>query len=206
MQKLRVPRYIQWIVLTGIIFLLLMTLLRAVMFFVFQRNNYSSSDLVDGFILGLRYDLRMVCIAALLFLILGIIKPLHPLDKKLGQTVSLAIWVIIIIGFAIFYIVDFANYAYLSQHVTATILNYLGDARISMGMIWESYPVVWVLLALLVIIFALIAVLKKVYNHVLSRSKNSTKKTRIIWSIVFFLLFGLGIFGRLGQYPLRWSD
>src|SRR3954453_13035257 len=98
MQKLRVPRYIQWIVLTGIIFLLLMTLLRAVMFFLFQRNNYSSSDLVDGFILGLRYDLRMVCIAALLFLIFGKIKPTPPLEKELGQTGSLTNLVIIIIG------------------------------------------------------------------------------------------------------------
>src|SRR5437868_407574 len=103
MQKLRIPRYIQWIALTGIIFLFLMTLLRAIMFLVFQRSNYSASDLVDGFILGLRYDLRMVCIAALLFLILGTIKPLHPLDKKLGQTVSFTIWIIIIIGFALLY-------------------------------------------------------------------------------------------------------
>src|SRR5215831_1609740 len=153
MQKLKIPRYIQWIVLTGFIFLLLMTLMRAVLFWVFQRGNHTSSELVDGFILGLRYDLRMVCIPSLLFLILGMIKPLHPLDKKLGQTISFTIWTIIIIGFAIFYTVDFANYAYLSQHVTATVMNYLGDAKISMGMIWESYPVVWVSIALLVIIF-----------------------------------------------------
>ena len=206
MQRLKIPRYIQWIVLTGIIFLLLMTLLRGVLFLVFQRSDYSSSELLDGFILGLRYDLRMVCIASVVFLILGMIRPLHPLDKKLGQKVSFTIWIIIIIGFALFYAVDFANYAYLSQHVTATVLNYLGDARISLRMIWESYPVVWLTLALLVMIFALITVLRIVYNYILSRPKNSTKRTRIIWGIVFFLLFALGIFGRLGQYPLRWSD
>ena len=206
MQRLKIPRYIQWIVLSGFIFLLLMSLLRGVMFYVFQRGNYSSSELIDGFILGLRYDLRMVCIASVVFLILGMIRPLHPLDKKLGQKVCFILWIIIIIGFTLFYAVDFANYAYLSQHVTATVLNYLGDARISMRMIWESYPVVWVTLGLVVMVFVLITILKKAYNYVLSRPKNSTKRTRIVWSIVFFLLFALGIFGRLGQYPLRWSD
>src|SRR5215831_14915805 len=105
MQRIKIPRYIQWIVLTGIVFLLLMTLLRGILFLVFQRSNYASSELLNGFILGLRYDLRMVCIAALLFLILGMIKPLHPLDKKLGQKVSFIIWIIIIIGFALFYTV-----------------------------------------------------------------------------------------------------
>jgi phosphoglycerol transferase MdoB-like AlkP superfamily enzyme len=206
MQRLKIPRYIQWIVLSGIIFLLLMTLLRAALLLVFQRSDYSSSELIRGFILGLSSDRRMVCIASVVFLILGMIRPLHPLDKKLGQKVTFSLWIIIIIGFTLFYAVDFANYAYLSQHVTATVLNYLGDARISMRMIWESYPVVWVTLALIAMIFLLITILRRVYNHVLSRPKNSTKKTRIIWSIVFFLLFALGIFGRLGQYPLRWSD
>ena len=62
----------------------------------------------------------MVCIAALLFLILGTIKPLHPLDKKLGQTVSFTIWIIIIIGFALLYTIDFVRYILERHHFQVT--------------------------------------------------------------------------------------
>src|SRR5215471_7661798 len=108
MSRLRVPRYIQWIVFTGLIFLFLMTILRCVSLFVFERGSHSSAELTDGLILGLRYDLRMVCIACLFFLLLGTIPALHPLNRKTGKTISFFIWIILIIAFALFYTVDFA--------------------------------------------------------------------------------------------------
>jgi len=90
--------------------------------------------------------------------------------------------------------------------MNASIINFLQDAKISMGMIWETYPVLRIILFLIFIILLLVFVLKKIYTYVLSVPKTATRRSRIIWGIVFFFLFALGIFGRLGQYPLRWSD
>jgi hypothetical protein len=36
--------------------------------------------------------------------------------------------------------------------------------------------------------------------------KNVRGAARIIWFVVSFLFLGLAVFGRIGQYPLRWSD
>ena len=206
MKKLKVPRYIQWLVLTGIIFLLLMSLLRLALVFSFKTPSTQATPFTQVFLLGLRYDLRMVSIACLLLFLIGSVPALHPLEKKWGKRISFWIWGLLIVVFAVFYTVDFANYAYLSQRITGSVLNYLDDAKISMGMVWQTYHVGWILLGLLVLIAALIALVRIAYNLVLSRPKDASKNTRISWAIVFFLLLALGIFGRVGQYPLRWSD
>jgi len=160
----------------------------------------------DVFILGLRYDLRDACILSLILFLLGSIKPLHPFDRKAGRAVAFSILVIAIIVFTIFYVFDFANYAYLSQRLSASILTYLHDAKISMGMIWQTYPVFWIILGILIFIAFLVAMVRLIYNFMLSRKPHTTRASRIIWGIIFFLVVGLGIFGRAGQFPLRWSD
>lgn len=206
MNKLKVPRYIRWITLTGSIFLLIMTVLRLALVIFFKPPAGANLHLFNAFVLGLRYDVRIICIFCLLLFILGTVPALHPLDKKWGKRLSFWLWTVAIIIFTLFYVVDFANYAYLSQHMTASILSYLQDAQISMGMVWQTYHVGWIIIALAVSIAILLAIIRLSYNTTLSKQKNATKKSRITWSIIFFLLLGWGIWGDLSQYPLRWSD
>ncbi|MEX6690493.1 LTA synthase family protein [Danxiaibacter flavus] len=206
MKKIKLPRYILWIGYNAIIFLLLMTLLRLALMLAFKVPEGSKNVIGKSLILGIRYDLRMVCIASLIFFVLGCIPPLHPLDKKWGKRISFWIWGVIILVFSFFYVVDFANYAYLSQRLTAGLLNYLYDARISMSMVWQTYHVGWILAALIVVVIGLLGLVKLSYNKVLSEPRPTSKPARIIWSIIFFLLLGWGVFGRAGQFPLRWSD
>jgi phosphoglycerol transferase MdoB-like AlkP superfamily enzyme len=205
MQKLKVPRYIQWISLTGAVFLFIMTLLRLALTIWFPVP-VTSSSLFAPFVLGLRYDLRIVCIVALLLFILGSIGALHPLNKKAGRRISFIVWILFIVIFSFFYLVDFTNYAYLKQRINANLVNYLEDAGISLKMMWQSYPVLWMLAGVFVGVILLAWITRGTYNYILSKPVVATKKSRIGWGIVFFLLLALGIFGRIGQYPLRWSD
>lgn len=50
-------------------------------------------------------------------------------------------------GVGLLYIIDFGHYAYLGVRINATVLRYLDDAQISRQMLWESYPVLWIVLA-----------------------------------------------------------
>ncbi len=172
----------------------------------FKSPAGSDTHLFDAFVLGLRYDLRIVCIVCLLFFLLGTMHPLHPLDKKWGKRISFWIWTVAIVVFAFFYVIDFANYAYLNQHLTASILNYLDDAQISLSMVWQTYHVGWILVMLLLSIAGLLALIRSTYNTTLSKQKNATKKSKITWGIIFFVLLVFGIWGKVGQFPLRWSD
>ncbi len=183
-----------------------MSLLRLALIWIFPSPVNSFSELLPALGLGIRYDLRIVCIAALVIFLLGSLSFLHPLNKKAGRRVSLALWGIFILLMVFFYVIDYTNYAYLSQRMNANLLNYLEDTSISLKMMWESYPVIWLVIGMLVTVFLLLWMVKATYNFVLSRRCNVTKGSRIGWSIAFFLLLAVGIFGRVGQFPLRWSD
>jgi len=205
MQKLKVPRYIQWISLTGLIFLFIMTLMRLALMIGFHIP-INSADVLPSFVLGLRFDLRIICITALIVFLLGSIGFLHPLNKKSGKRLSFTLWIVFIILLLFFYTIDFTNYAYLSQRMNASLLNYLEDAGISFKMMWQSYPLLWMIIGIVVAAFLFIWIVRSTYNYILSKPMVATRKNRIIWGIVFFLLLGIGIFGKFDQYPLRWSD
>jgi phosphoglycerol transferase MdoB-like AlkP superfamily enzyme len=205
MQRLKVPRYIQWIIITALIFLLLMSSLRLALVLSFKHSAHLS-DLIPSFLLGFRFDLRVISILSLLLFLIGSFKPFHPIQKKAGRAISFMLWSIFILIFCFFYIVDFAHYAYLKQRLNGSVLNYVDDAKISAKMVWQTYPLLWIIIALVVGFVLLIGIVRMSYNHVLSKRPVSTKASRWAWSIFLFLVLAIGVFGRVGQYPLRWSD
>src|SRR5579863_4390268 len=203
---LKIPKLTRWIFCTGIIFLLLMTLLRLALFLSFSRQGNDFGDTIPSFILGLRYDLRAVCIFCLLLMIVGSFSALHPFKTRAGRKVALILTTIAAFLVVFFYSVDFAHYSYLSQRLNASVLNYLNDAGISLRMVWQTYPVIRLILLMIIGPILILLMVKKVYNKIDAGKSSATKKSRTWWFIIFFLLFGLAIFGRIGQYPLRWSD
>jgi phosphoglycerol transferase MdoB-like AlkP superfamily enzyme len=210
MKKIKIPRYLAWLIQTGIIFLLLMTLFRWLLVIYFRTPLEKNISLTDSFLLGFRFDLRFISIFLLLLFIIGNIPFLHPINKKWGERVVFIIWTVFIIFLCIFYAADFAHYAYLRQRLNANVLNFLHDAKISFSMMWQSYHLGWIIIALIVAVSILIAIVKLNYNYILSKPNVSTKKSKVIWAIVFVLLMVYSIIGNIiwkgGQYPLRWSN
>ena len=205
-QRLRMPKSIYWNFTTGLVLLLLMSILRIALVVTFRLSYNFIPHFWAISLMGIRYDLRIVSIVLLLLFLLQLFSALNPFKRKLGKQVSLGLWLIFIVLFTVFYVVDFANYAYLSQRVTASILNYLGNASISTKMVWQTYHAGWLLVALVAAIALLFTLIKKNYNRIQLKEEVGSKKSKAIWSIVFFCLLALGIFGRVGQFPLRWSD
>ncbi len=104
------------------------------------------------------------------------------------------------------YAVDFQHYDYLHQRLNASVLNYAGDAKISMSMVWQTYPV-FKLLILVIISAIFLSWIINVWFNLFDRTRFwGHGITKIILRYVFIFLLALGIFGRLNQYPLRWSD
>jgi phosphoglycerol transferase MdoB-like AlkP superfamily enzyme len=202
----QIPKLIRWILWTGLIFLILFTLMRLGLFFLSDQQSYSLTGLGDAFFLGLRYDLRMISILLVIMLILGSIPALHPFTSLRGKKT----W-IIILGAATFFVlffflIDFAHYAYLEQRLNASVLNYLEDAGISMSMVWQSYPIIRMVLGLFAVTALLMWVIRRSHRLVSKQAYTGTRKSRIISFAALFVVAGFFIFGKFGQYPLRWSD
>lgn len=203
--KIKIPRYIQWIALSGFSLLIVMFLLRLAFYFVYPPA-VETPKIIDAFALGLRYDLRIVSIVMLVVFVFGSLPPLNPVEKKAGKRIAFTLFTIFCILIALFYTVDFANYAYLKQRMNATLLNYVEDAGISAKMVWQTYPVFWLIIALIGGTGLLLTLITFCYNFVLSRQRTTRRVDFLVWGVVFFIVIGIGIFGRIGQFPLRWSD
>lgn len=202
----KIPKLTRWILWTGLIFLVLFTLMRLGLFILSNQQSYGLSKLGGAFFLGLRYDLRMISILLVVMLILGSIPALHPFTSKAGKKFWMIILGLTTLFALFFFSVDFAHYAYLEQRLNASVLNYLEDARISMGMVWQSYPIIRMILGVLLAAALLIWLLNRTHRRVSKETFTGTKRSRIISFIGCFLVCGFFIFGRFNQYPLRWSD
>lgn len=200
------PKLIRWLLWTGLIFLVVFTLMRLGLYILSDQQSYGLGQLGGAFFLGLRYDLRMIGILMVAMLLLGSIPAIHPFTHDRGKRFWLIALGIISFIVLFFFGVDFAHYAYLEQRLNASALNYLEDAKISMGMVWQSYPIVRIGLALIAGTILLIWVIRYSWRKVHKQGYTGNKRTRIMAFIAFFLVNGFFIFGKFDQYPLRWSD
>ena len=129
--------------------------------------------------------------------------PFYSNAARIGWNVFFGVLVFAVV---LFYFIDFAHYAYLGQRLNASVLNYMEDAAISLTMVWQSYPVVKLIIGLLLASFLIIWLRKLLFRKVQKSKPVEWMGPRMVWFAFLFLLFGLGIFGRFNQYPLRWSD
>ncbi|MEO8822840.1 MAG: sulfatase-like hydrolase/transferase, partial [Ginsengibacter sp.] len=259
------PRLVKWIFLTGIAYLIFMTIMRFIFFYHFAPLNYTFSNSLKPFLLGLNFDERIVCglilfpfvvgnlhltyndkkklsagslvqlflailvmalliffmkkghattvtligtiiLFLLIFVWLFATKNCNPFENSFSKKVFKVYFFIITLALVFLYAVDFQNYDYLHERLNASVLNYLSDAKISMNMVWETYPVV----ILIILIIACTSILFWLINHWYNKTARSVYKgsplARIITGVAFTLLLGLGVFGRVNQFPLRWSD
>ncbi len=203
---IKLPALIRWMLWTGFILLILFTLMRLGLYLFFNKQGNSLGELSKTFFLGLRFDLRTISTLLLIMLIIGSFRWLHPFVSQRGRRFWTIFLYILVFLFLFLFVVDFAHYAYLVQRLNASVLNYLEDAGISLNMVWQSYPVIRLILGLAASTWMVMWFIRRAYRRVNNRPEPVTKRTRVISFIVSFLVLGFFCFGRFNQYPLRWSD
>ena len=202
-----VPRLIRWLVSLAIFFLVVMTVLRVITYVALMRDRLPLDQAWAGFWLGGRFDARIVASALLPVLALGNFAFLNPFNSNFGRRLWLSLLGIFSGLLLVFYATDFLHYRYLNQRLNASLLGYVEDLRISATMVWQTYPVVRIFG---VITLALAAGLRLVFllhrRAAAAAVVASRRSVQIAWWIASFVVVLLSIFGRVGQYPLRWSD
>lgn len=181
-------------------------------------------DLLQALYVGAKFDGRLAVFMLLpLILVLG----LPPLERRLAR---LRPWLDalygLIFGAAILiYITDVGFFLYLRQRLDAMIIELAQETAISMDMVWQSYPVIWISAGYLGLVglsvWAFDGLLRRHLNRVNARPKGRVTeagtwifippmswKVRALWSFAMFvLLFGVG-YGQISSnlFPLRWSN
>ena len=205
----RLPNRIRFALVVVGLNMLLLTLFRVVFWMLFRSTatEVSASDLLWAFYLGFKFDLRLSLLICLPTLALSWIPWLNP---SRSSTVK-GIWILYFMAMGLFLIlahfIDFAHYDYLHDRVNASVFENVFSPDISLKVIWESYSVIPQLL----LVFFLSMSYGWVMHRFTSRELKERGRPLVGWRKgvaigLALILYGFGIFGKLSQYPLRWSE
>ncbi len=200
-----IPKTIRWILSIIILFLFFMTLYRFFFFFYYKDINRPFSG--SAFLLGLRFDARSVSILGLSMLLICSISTFNPFENNKAIRWWTNILSLLFLITMIVYATDFYHYDYLKQRLNASVLNFLADANISGAMVWQTYPVIKIAILIFLLLWLFNVINKKLLHSVNQKVTNSLKGTRrTVQYVTFVLLLSGFTFGKMDQYPLRWSD
>lgn len=205
--SLRIPKTIQWIIKLFIIYLSIFTAFRIATLICFIPANAGITEMVPSFWMGLKYDLRWIAIVLLpiaCFSLFPKFSPFYSNRCKKGWTAYLAIVTLLLL---FFFGADFGHFAYVSTRLNASALNFAEDAKISAEMIWQSYPIVWILIGLFGALAMIAWMFRRTHVSVEEKNINQHKFSyRKRWHFATILLLGWFLFGFLSFKPLRWSN
>ncbi|MBK7122755.1 MAG: LTA synthase family protein [Chitinophagaceae bacterium] len=199
----RIPKLLRWIFSVVFILLAVMTISRLIIYWQFNPPGKAFSG--SAFILGLRYDARIACITGLAMMLLCAFPFLDPFKTNKAATFWNILLPVVFMVLVLVLAIDFYHFDYLHQRLNATVLNYLEDAGISFNMMWQSYPLMKISLGLIL----LLVLARLGFGKLLARYRQQYsyyKRKGGLMYVFAFLVFGIFIFGRIGQFPLRWSD
>jgi phosphoglycerol transferase MdoB-like AlkP superfamily enzyme len=204
--KLRLPKTLLWVFNLLVIFIAMFTFYRLITLFAFKPENEEWNNLFPSFFLGLRFDLRWISIILLPIIIASLIPKLSPFycerNKKMWT------WYLAIMTFVIifFFAADFGAISYNRTHVGASALNFIEDPVISIKMLWQSYPLIWMVLGLIFMVILLRGVFRKVHVYIVSRTDGKGIPYKRKWFFISILFFGFLVYGNVGAKPLKWNN
>ena len=201
--KWRASKTIQWIVKLFFIYLLIFTAFRIATVIFFKPKNIPVFELGPSFWLGLKYDLRWIAFILFpiaLFSIYPKFSPFHSQRLKKFWTVYLGILTLLVL---FFYGADFGQFAYINARLNADALIFAEDPRESLQMVWQSYPVVWILLGLFGAVLMMIWMFRRTHVGVEDKNANVHKFSyRRRWHLTALLILGWFMYGFLTLKPL----
>lgn len=201
--KWRASKTIQWIVKLFFIYLLIFTAFRIATVFFFKPHNISIVELLPSFWLGLKYDLRWIAFILFpiaLFSIYPKFSPFYSEKMKKFWTAYLGLLTLLVL---FFFGADFGQFAYVNARLNADALIFAEDPRESLQMVWQSYPIVWILVGLVGAVLMMTWMFRRTHVGVEDKNANIHKFSyRRRWHVTSLLILGWFMYGFLTLNPL----
>ncbi len=201
--KWRVTKTIQWIIKLFIIYILIFTAFRIATVVFFKPKNIAWSDLGSSFWLGLKYDLRWISVILLPIAIISIFPKFSPFYNETSKKVWTIYLGIITLLVLFFYGADFGQFAYINARLNADALIFAEDPKESLQMIWQSYPIVWILIGLFGAVLMMTWMFRRTHVKVVDQNISIHKfGYRRRWHAVALVLLVWFVYGFFTAKPL----
>ncbi len=172
----------------------------------FAPADLSVADGWGALWLGARFDARVALVSVMGIWLLGALPWLGPrIRPPHWRGLWWAYWMIAAAVWGAAVIFDAGHYAYLAQRLSAVVFSLARDAGEAAGMVWQSYPVVWIVLGFVVWMWLCHVVFMQLWVRLAHAPSIRLRTARIAETLVALLAVFV-VHGKLSQYPLRWSD
>lgn len=208
-------RRFQLFITTIFFYLLIFSLLRTLFYIGFSgvenTSEPATAEILKAFYIGFKFDVRLAILVTLPLLLASILPRINLFRFSVLARPFLLYFLITNLLLVIFYTIDFGHYEYLGLRINASVLRFLEDKE-SATMLWQSYPVVWITLAIVFSWLFLTFCNFKIIQFFLQRKKHAINILSAMFGCV--VMFVIGIMGLLGRYqdinlynpvPLRWN-
>jgi phosphoglycerol transferase MdoB-like AlkP superfamily enzyme len=101
---------------------------------------------------------------------------------------------------------DFANFSYNHTRIGASALNFMYDPYEMFRMVWQSYPIIWILLGLCIGIFFIASLFRRTHGSVDANNFWHKFEYKRRWYLLALLLMFWFVFGFLQLEPLTRQD
>ncbi|WP_455205813.1 LTA synthase family protein [Kaarinaea lacus] len=205
----KLPRLIQLLATIALINVVLFSVFRLAFWIYFNdpTDPVSSQSLWYAFYVGFKFDLRLALFILLPVFLLGWYQRISPLHSKMARIIWLSYLTVLMYAVYLFYILNAGHFAYLQMPLDATAMRFLDNPRTSALMVWQTYPVLWITLAMLVATALYTFALNKLMLFYAERPVYSLRKrikVAVVTATTLLAIFGM--YGKFSWYPLRWSD
>jgi phosphoglycerol transferase MdoB-like AlkP superfamily enzyme len=204
--KYKIPKTLLWVANLFVIFLLIFTLFRLATFLAFRPKTVSFGDAIPSFLMGIRYDLRWVSIILLPVVAASAFPRLSPFFSSRNK--KWWTWYLAIVTFIVFFFfaAGFGSFSYNRTPLDAGAMNFAEDFAISWRMMWQTYPMVWMLLGLLVAVLFFRWMYHRSHWQVINRTDGKGIPHRKKYFIIFMLIMVFFIYGSVTTEPLSRND
>lgn len=200
----RVPKTIQWIVKLFLIYLFIFTAFRVATVICFKPKSIGWNELLPSFWLGLKYDLRWIAFILFPIAILSVFPLLSPFYNEKSKKFWTGYLGIVTLLVLFFYGADFGQFAYINARLNADALIFAEDPKESLQMVWESYPVIWILVGLFGAVLMMVWMFRRTHVVVVGKNINVHKfGYRRRWHVAAILILGWFMYGFFTAKPLN---
>ncbi len=123
----------------GSIAQVVITILIMVLLIIFMKKGHASGSIIIG--IGILFALILVWLFTT--------KNCNPFENTVSKIIFKIYFLLITVSLVFLYAIDFEHFDYLHQRLNASVLNYTEDAKISMNMVWQTYPVITLLILII---------------------------------------------------------
>lgn len=204
--RLKIPKTIIWTLNLFIVLLLFFSIFRIITFFAFRPPGIDFFSCLAALFMGLQYDLRWVAIIIMPIILLSTVRSLSPFHSAINRKIWT--WYLAVIFFFIFFffIADLVSFSYNRTRLDAGAMNFVEDPGISINMIWQTYPLIWISLGLIIAIVLFKWLINKSHWQIISITDGKSIRHRITPFLITAFLLGVFIYGKIDSKPLKWKD